>query len=145
MLTVQQVSCLAGLDSIILVQTNHNIFSCLVKSNPVTLDTSHHTTLILGLWLLLCSLTLHIVPQSLAALSPLTTSSSWNIAVEWFNHPVYCYLMLSMMTQFGMTIKAHIHRIVISHSSDWNEQNKAPKSRVQPWLHYTREWLEIVT
>ena len=40
-ITIQQVSYLTGLDSVVSVHTNNNIFSCLVKSNPVNLETSH--------------------------------------------------------------------------------------------------------
>ena len=35
------VSSLTGLDSLDFVRTNKNIFSCWVKCNPVTLETSH--------------------------------------------------------------------------------------------------------
>ena len=40
-ITVQLVSSLLSLDSVVSVHTNHNIFSCLTKYFPVKLDTRH--------------------------------------------------------------------------------------------------------
>ena len=53
-ITEQPLSSLTGLDSVVSVPTNINIFSCLVKGNPVKLETSHTVILpsiVTVLWL----------------------------------------------------------------------------------------------
>ena len=40
-ITIWLVSSLTGLDSVVSVHTSSNIFSCLIKSNPVKLETTH--------------------------------------------------------------------------------------------------------
>ena len=49
--TVQLVSCMTGLDSVVAVNTNNRIFSCLVKSNPVKLETISTSPTLSVLWL----------------------------------------------------------------------------------------------
>ena len=59
--TVRLVSSLTGLNPLVSVQVNNNIFSWLVKSNPVKLETSHTV--------------IH---------SPTT------VHILWFSHTIYC-------------------------------------------------------